>query len=223
MQDGSISRQPEYGLREQKRLRTRHELTDAATSLVLEKGYSKVNIEDICAVAGISRRTFFNYFDSKDQAIFGAGLLRFNEDDAAEFGSKHHDNVVEAVLELIEKRYTAEMETTAHLEDSQSWNTELRRRRREIIQSDPQLAYAVLANFKSAIQHIRTALSQYFTKFPDDRIYGEVDVEEEVTLTLGIVRECILFVSLHSDDEPSAAPLHDAAEKLKIFTRRFQW
>lgn len=223
VQDKTKPAHPECGLREEKRLRTRHALTDAATSLVLERGHSAVNIEDICTMAGISRRTFFNYFDTKDQAIFGARLLCFDEDDIEDFVSARHNNVVQAIFEAVEMHYAAEVEDPTPLQGLESWGKELRRRRREILNKDPALASAVLANFNSAMQHIRVALTRYFTKFPDDRVYAEVSMEEEVTFTLGIIIECILFVSLHADDQYNSAPLQDAAEKLKIFTRRFQW
>ncbi|WIM72743.1 TetR/AcrR family transcriptional regulator [Corynebacterium suedekumii] len=61
----------ETPLRERNRRRTRRRIEDAATSLVVAHGFANVTVDDICRDAEISRRTFFNYMDSKDEAILG--------------------------------------------------------------------------------------------------------------------------------------------------------
>lgn len=58
------------GLRERKKLETRTALRRAAVRLYLERGPSAVTVHDICEAVGISPRTFFNYFDTKDDAVF---------------------------------------------------------------------------------------------------------------------------------------------------------
>jgi len=58
-------------LRERKKQQTRQAIHDAARALVLEEGLAQVTIADICARAGISERTFFNYFPSKAAASLG--------------------------------------------------------------------------------------------------------------------------------------------------------
>jgi AcrR family transcriptional regulator len=57
--------------REQKKLRTRQALHEAARRLVLADGLAAVTVEDICAEAGVSPRTFFNYFPSKAASALG--------------------------------------------------------------------------------------------------------------------------------------------------------
>src|SRR5246127_1112276 len=57
------------GLRERRRRQTSADIRDAAVRLSLERGFDKVTIEEICVEAGISTRTFFNYFPNKESAI----------------------------------------------------------------------------------------------------------------------------------------------------------
>ncbi|MBF4615792.1 TetR/AcrR family transcriptional regulator [Curtobacterium sp. VKM Ac-1376] len=59
------------GLRERKKQQTRHAIHRAALALVTDRGLAGVTIEAICADAGVSPRTFFNYFPSKGEAALG--------------------------------------------------------------------------------------------------------------------------------------------------------
>ena len=64
------------GLREEKKQATRAALSWAATRLAVERGFDNVLVEDIAAAAGVSPRTFNNYFGSKGEAIAARHLDR---------------------------------------------------------------------------------------------------------------------------------------------------
>jgi AcrR family transcriptional regulator len=57
------------GLRERKRQETLRRITDAGICLFIEKGIDATTLTEIAAMAGISRRTFFHYFKSKDDIL----------------------------------------------------------------------------------------------------------------------------------------------------------
>jgi AcrR family transcriptional regulator len=57
------------GLRERKKLDTRRALSDAALQLTFERGIDNVTREAIADLAGVSLRTFSNYFAGKYEAL----------------------------------------------------------------------------------------------------------------------------------------------------------
>ncbi|MEV4138647.1 TetR family transcriptional regulator [Dactylosporangium sp. NPDC049742] len=56
-------------LAERKRQLVRDELTDAALRLLAFQGFEETTIDQMAAAAGVSRRTFFRYFQSKEDVI----------------------------------------------------------------------------------------------------------------------------------------------------------
>lgn len=57
------------GLRERKKEQTRAALSWAALRLTVERGFTNVRVEDIATAAGVSPRTYNNYFSTKAEAI----------------------------------------------------------------------------------------------------------------------------------------------------------
>jgi AcrR family transcriptional regulator len=57
------------GLRERKKADTRRALSDAALRLAFERGLENVTREDVANMAGVSLRTFNNYFSGKYEAL----------------------------------------------------------------------------------------------------------------------------------------------------------
>ena len=58
-------------VRERTRRAVRDELTQLAKDLFVEKGYDETTIDDLAAAAGMSKRTFFRYFASKEELVMG--------------------------------------------------------------------------------------------------------------------------------------------------------
>lgn len=58
------------GLRERKKAATRQAISDIATRLFERKGFEQVTVAEIAAAAGVSVKTVFNYFGSKEELFF---------------------------------------------------------------------------------------------------------------------------------------------------------
>lgn len=65
----AVKAAPTESPRERKRRETRQRIAEAAQRLFLANGYDGTTLDAIAAEAGISRRTFFSYFKSKDDII----------------------------------------------------------------------------------------------------------------------------------------------------------
>ncbi|WP_101790790.1 TetR/AcrR family transcriptional regulator [Nonomuraea indica] len=67
------------GLRERKKAETRQAVHEATLRLAVELGLDNVTVEAIADAANISRRTFSNYFDSKEDALLYGDERRLGE------------------------------------------------------------------------------------------------------------------------------------------------
>jgi AcrR family transcriptional regulator len=57
------------GLRERKKRLMRQQLSDTATRMFLERGFDAVRVAEIAAACGVSEKTVFNYFPTKEALI----------------------------------------------------------------------------------------------------------------------------------------------------------
>ena len=69
----------EEGLRERKRRETLHRIAEQGLKLFLTNGYEATTLDAIAEAAGISRRTFFYYFKSKEEILLAWQDGGFNE------------------------------------------------------------------------------------------------------------------------------------------------
>ena len=93
------------GLRERKKRATQAALRTAALRLALERGPENVRVDDIAEAAGVSPRTYNNYFSSREHAIVAA----VTADRASQLGAAVADSpadvslgatVIDAVVDL---------------------------------------------------------------------------------------------------------------------------
>ncbi|MEV0590466.1 TetR/AcrR family transcriptional regulator [Nonomuraea cavernae] len=96
------------GLREQKKQATREALRAAALRLALERGPDNVRVDDIAEAAGVSPRTYNNYFSSREQAIVAAVTGEREARIAAAVSDRPAGaGLADTVIEAIVDQYTA--------------------------------------------------------------------------------------------------------------------
>jgi len=63
---------PSPGLRERKRLETHVRIQSGAMRLFIANGFDATTLDEIAEAAGVSRRSLFHYFGSKEEIVFAA-------------------------------------------------------------------------------------------------------------------------------------------------------
>jgi len=88
------------GLRERKKRQMRQQLSDTATEMFLERGFEAVRVAEIAAACGVSEKTVFNYFPTKESLL----LDRFDATLAGLRGALAEPGVapVDAVVQVLD-------------------------------------------------------------------------------------------------------------------------
>jgi AcrR family transcriptional regulator len=60
---------PAEGLRERKKRLMRQQLSDVATRMFLERGFGAVRVAEVAEACGVSEKTVFNYFPTKESLV----------------------------------------------------------------------------------------------------------------------------------------------------------
>jgi len=97
-------------VRERTRRAVRGELTQLAKELFVEKGYDETTIDDLAAAAGMSKRTFFRYFASKEELVMGKYEV-FGEQLAEDLAARPADELLWASLRQVFGRVVEHMES----------------------------------------------------------------------------------------------------------------
>jgi AcrR family transcriptional regulator len=176
---------PPVSLRERKKLATRRLLRRAALELVGERGLANVTVEDIAEAADVSPRTFFNYFPSKEAALFGG-----EPDRAAALRDR--------VAHLAPGAPAVEVLRTVMAQDAEAMAAELRSlggdptdwlRRMKMARTDPHVRAAQAAHMATIERAIGEGLATRLGADPDTDPYPWVLAAAAV----GVVRACMAF------------------------------
>lgn len=211
-----VQQEKSVGLREQKRRQTRYAIEDSATRLVNGRGFDAVTVEEICEDAGISRRTFFNYFESKDEAVLGAPSAAFTEDQRTRFLthplSPSH-NLLGFVLELISEHMDG------HHSDPEIY------RRRQSISQDPAAALIAMSRKRAKTNELIELIERRLETHPQERALTEHSVHTEAMVIGAVVRES-LWMSIANPDNhttPLSQRLQASAQLFTTFTKGLTW
>lgn len=201
--------------RAKQREETRKRIIDSATDLVEQHGFDNVTVDDICAQAGISRRTFFNYMDSKDEAVLGPAPLTVTDDALRRIAETQTNNLVALIISV------------TSLPPNETPDRATVERRRRIFAANPTLANLALARRRSVLYAIADALEEHFERYPGDRLVSEQPVRAEIHAIVEIVQNSVSIAAFNSDFSHPGPELHDsvrgAAEFITDIARKLEW
>jgi AcrR family transcriptional regulator len=174
-------------LRERRRRETRQEIHEAALRLVREGGFDNVTVEAISAEAGVSPRTFFNYFSTKEAAVIeGPPLLP--DDVLAAFtaaGPAHPREVLADLTDLM-VRYTAEHPPPYDVIATF-----------QLARDHPAILAVLLAGFDEYQRHLATAVAARTGEQPSDEMPRLI-----AALAVAAVKTGIDTITARGDDDP---------------------
>lgn len=152
----------EPGLRERKKARTRRALIDAATRLFLEKGYEQTTVAEIAAAADVAPRTFFSYFQSKEDVLFADNDERIGIALATIAQRAPEDRPLDVLLRALDRM----MSSTAFTTDLSGPSPLLRLR---LSESSPAVHGAGLRRLLQAQVNLAEALHRAYPEEVDER------------------------------------------------------
>ena len=88
--------------RERKMQETAARITSVSRRLTAERGLSGFTVEEVCDEVDISRRTFFNYFPSKEDAVMGANQAEEATLFAEQFLARDSDGWPKVIDDLVD-------------------------------------------------------------------------------------------------------------------------
>ncbi len=189
-------------LRERKKLATRRALRRAALSLVTERGLADVTVEDIAEAADVSPRTFFNYFPSKEAALFGSDPERV---------AALHERLArpvpgETALAALRAVLVAEMQARADDLAELGGDPAARLRAMKAAHTDPHLRAAQAAHMAAMDQALAEAIARRLGTDPERDPYPGL----LATAATGVMRSALAFWANSGGTVP-LAEITDAA------------
>jgi len=179
----------ELGVRERKKLAARTALTESALKLFRENGFDATTVNDIAHLAGMSPRTFFRYFDTKEDVVFQE--------------SPRH---LEALRRLLRNRPTNESNSVA-LRAALISFSEVLEREREVLHLRAQLSRAARTLAERAAierQNWRLALTEELLRRGSDQDHTRCNLLAGAGVhVLGVA------ITLRSDSERTLPELTD--------------
>ena len=190
------------GLRERKKRLTRQLISDTATGMFLQAGFDAVRVADVAAAAGVSEKTVYNYFPTKESLI----LDRFEDmesDVRHALGPEAATSPVEAAVGVI----TAEIRRS--FDDwgggDRPFDPMVIRRFSELVQRTPALRAAQHEMMDRVVEVAAEAMAMRAAVNPDDP-----EPQIAANAILGLWRVQYQAMMRHAGEGGTAAEVRDA-------------
>jgi AcrR family transcriptional regulator len=196
----SAPAEPHASLRERKKLATRRALRRVALDLIAERGFSQVTVEDIAAAADVSPRTFFNYFPSKEAALFGGDPDRV----AALRDRLRREAPGQPALDALRVALAAEARAITQEAGELNGDPADWLRRMKVVRADPQLRAAQAAHMALLEGALTEALAE--------RLGADPERDPYPALLAGIAAAVIRATTIFWATSGGAVPLDELTD-----------
>ena len=190
------------GLRERKKRLMRQQLSDTATQMFMERGFDAVRVTEIAEACGVSEKTVFNYFPTKESLI----LDRLESTMASLKTGLTQPGVepAEAALQILSDELSA-MTSWLTTQDDLALASAAIRRFGTLIQASPSLRAHQSDMMDQFVAVAAAILAERYGLSADDP-------EPQITATalLGLWRIQFLSLSKHLDGALTAAQVYRA-------------
>ncbi|APF41132.1 TetR family transcriptional regulator [Neomicrococcus aestuarii] len=143
----------ELSLRERRQVETWTQIHEAALDLALADGLAAATIDAIADRAGISRRTFFNYFPSKEDALLGLRAPQLSDEVRERFRISKEPTLLR--LTRLVRGTVRETSATDKL-----GRTADMKRRKELVHAHPELALRMKAHMGAVSEMLTKELER---------------------------------------------------------------
>ncbi|MGO2542573.1 TetR/AcrR family transcriptional regulator [Specibacter sp. AOP5-B1-6] len=194
-------------LRERNRLETWALIHDKASELALEGCLAKATVEAIAEAAGVSKRTFFNYFPTKEDAILGIQAPTLSDETIAAFRAGGDQDLFGRTVHLM-VTVIRSMFPEASMAD----------RRKQLKVAHPELGKRIVAHVTAAEELVETILME---RYPDDGLeitWSGLPPGRDSALALLMLAGAVMRFAFSKD---SSAPTNEQStavdEAIEIF------
>lgn len=177
-------------LREVSRRAVQSRIARTAEALFVAKGFEETTVDEIAAAVGMSQRSFFRYFASKDEVVLD-GLARLGEDMAERLAERPSG---ESEWDSLRRSFDPVVERYAD-PDFREHDAALQR----IVECSPRLFAAYLGR----LDRLQRALADRLVARAAARCGGEPDALV-LRATVGGAFACLHAATVHATAEPDA-------------------
>ncbi|MDO5753536.1 TetR/AcrR family transcriptional regulator [Arthrobacter sp.] len=194
-------------LRERNRLDTWALIHDQASNLACEHGLAKTTVEAIADAAGVSKRTFFNYFPTKEDAILGIQAPTLSEETIADFRAGGTGDLFGRTVHLM-VAVIRSMFPEASLTD----------RRTVLKKRHPELARSLVSHLRACEELVEGVLLERYPNGPQEQSWSGLPPGRDSALALLMLAGTVMRFAFAKDPGASTNEQSPAVqEAIEIF------
>ena len=197
---------PEEGLRERKKRQTENAIEIAAVRIALRDGFAQVTVREICALAEISRATFFNYMPTREAAIFGKPI------ELIEAESAERTLAAASTTDAVSAVYVLLLASVGHTR----MNPAVARGRARLAMEQPGALELIKNQYARISTQLTVYLSGWLSVHPEYRRLPEASVLEAASLAVGVGMTAMGAVFAVQEDAPGDIELSTAVFRAQL-------